>query len=134
MDLGQGQRRWSRALRLLTVGVLAVFGLSACATSPTPIIVPTSPIGFEFPVDCGPIQDATLCRNAVEVAATAKLNPPPIAKVSIRRPRADDDCTKAFHECGPEAIIVVIQSGDTLQDVPLIRLSGGGWVRLDLVR
>lgn len=90
-------------------------------------------MGFAFPVDCGPIQDAALCREAVEVAATAKLDPPPIIEVTLRRPRPDDECTTAFHPCRPDAIIVVIQSGGTLQDVPLVRMADG-WVRLDLVR
>ena len=88
----------------------------------------------DFPVDCGPIQDVALCQKAVEVAATAKLNPPPIADVSIRRPRPDDECAKrVLHPCGPSAVIVVIQSGDTLQDVPLVR-TADGWVLHVLVR
>lgn len=62
-----------------------------------------------------------------------KQNPPPIVDISIRSPRAGDDCLTAFHECGPGSIIVVIQSGDTLQDVPMIRTSAG-WVPLELVR
>ena len=87
-----------------------------------------------FPVDCGPIQDAALCQKAVEVASTAKLNPPPIVAASIRLPVPDDACAKAmYHECGPGSVIVVIQSGDTLQDVALVR-ENDGWDRLDLRR
>lgn len=123
-----------RTLRTPLAAVVAALALSACATPPDPSVTPSQPVAFDFPVDCGPIVDAALCHKAVEVAATAKLNPPPIVEARIRRPRGDDDCTTAFHECGPEAVIVVIQSGDTLQEVPLIPLRGGGWVRLDLVR
>jgi len=38
-----------------------------------------------------------------------------------------------LHPCGSEAVIVAIQSGDVLEDVPLIQ-SADRWVRLDLVR
>lgn len=112
--------------------VIVVLAVAGCTT-----LMPSAPVvsvpAFEFPVDCGPI-DAAKCHSAVEMAATAKLNPPPIAAASIRLPRADDDCTTAFHECGPGSVIVLIQSGDTIQDVPLIPALGGGWVRLDQVR
>ena len=113
--------------------VAATLALSACATSPTPSVAPIPALGFDFPVDCGPIENVALCRKAVEIAATEKRNPPPIAEVRIRLPRADDDCMTWFHECGAGSIMVGIQSGDTVQDVPLIRTSDT-WVPLDLVR
>jgi hypothetical protein len=109
------------------------FGLFGCAPNPTPADASSPPLAADFPVECGPIQDAALCQKAVAVAATAKTNPPRIVAASIRRPREDDDCVDAFHACGPESIVVVIQSGDTLQEIPLVRTSDG-WVRLDLVR
>lgn len=112
---------------------VAVFAMTGCGSSPTASVVSSPPAAFDFPVDCGPINDAARCAKAVEVAAAAKINPPPIADATIRRPRAGDDCLTALHPCGPDAVIVVIQSGDTLQDVALIP-SGGGWVRFDLVR
>lgn len=84
-------------------------------------------------VDCGPVLDLALCRSAVEVAITAQLNPPPIASAQVRRPRDGDDCLTWFHACGPQSVIVTLQSGDTIQDVPLVS-TGSGWVRLDLVR
>lgn len=121
----------------LAAGLAAVC-LVGCATSPSPSPnvsgEPSRPLAFEFPVDCGPLGDGALCEQAVQVALTAKLNPPATAGVTIRRPRADDACATAFRECGPNGVIVTIQSGDTLQEVPLIPLLGGGWVRLDLVR
>jgi hypothetical protein len=84
-------------------------------------------------VDCGPVVDQALCETAVAVAITAQLNPPPIVEARLRPPRPDDDCVTALRPCGADAIIVVLQSGDTIQDVPLIR-TDSGWVRLDLVR
>src|SRR5205809_967814 len=111
--------------------LLSALALVACTVppSPTPLASPASDVEIE----CGPIPEPALCRLAVEVAATAKLNPPPIVAARIRRPAPDDPCANWFHACGPETVIVVIQSGDTLQDVPLIRTTNG-WVRLDLVR
>lgn len=120
-------------LRTWLIAGIAVIVLSACAASPDTSFVPTPALGFNFPIQCGPIQNLILCRKAVEVASTAKLNPPPIAAVTIRRPRADDACATAFRECGPAAVIVTIQSGDTQQEVPLLP-TNGGWVRLDQVR
>ncbi len=103
----------------------------ACTPTPDPSRPPPA---FAFSVECGPIQDASLCRKAIEVASTAKLNPPPISEARIRRPREGDEClTAVFHDCGPDAVIVVIQSGDTLQDVALVR-DGDGWARLDARR
>jgi len=105
------------------VAAVAILALAGCSPS----------LSVDFRVDCGPIPDAVLCREAVDVAATAKLNPPPIVRASIRRPRADDPCATALHPCGPEAVIVTMQSGDTLQDVALVP-SGDGWMRHDLIR
>jgi hypothetical protein len=119
-------------MRRLAVAMVVLVALS-CTTTPSPSVAPSSPAAFDFPVECGPIEDAALCREAVEVAATAKLNPPPIAAVMIRRPRADDDCIQAFRECGPTSVVVTIQSGDTLQEIPLVP-TADGWVRLDLIR
>ena len=112
---------------------IAMLVLSGCAATPTPTAAVAPSLTVDFPVDCGPIQDAALCQKAIDVAATAKLNPPPIVNASIRRPRPDDECTTAFHPCGPEAVVVVIQSGDTLQSVPLVRTSDG-WVLHVLIR
>jgi hypothetical protein len=117
-------------MRLLPL-LLSALGLVACAVAPSP--TPMASTASDVAIECGPIADPALCRIAIEVAVTAKLNPPPMVAAHIRRPDPDDPCTKWFHECGPEAVIVVIQSGDTLQDVPLVRTTGG-WVRLDLVR
>jgi hypothetical protein len=91
------------------------------------------PPGSAVAVDCGPIVDHALCLQAVEVATTAKINPPPVVEATLRRPRPDDDCVHWFHRCGPEGLVVEIQSGNTIQAIPLIR-SDGGWFRLDLVR
>lgn len=113
----------------IIVGLLAVLVLAGCSVVPTaiPSIAPT------VSISCGPVVDEALCHKAVEVAATAKINPPPITAAWIRRPRADDGCTLALQPCGSEAVIVVIQSGDTLQDIPLVP-SADGWIRLDLIR
>jgi hypothetical protein len=84
-------------------------------------------------IECGPVADRALCEKAIVVALSAQLNPPPAASVEIRLPGRGDDCRTWFHPCDDGAVIAVIQSGDTLQDVPLIR-TADGWVRLDLVR
>ena len=115
----------------LIAPLLAILALAGCSVAPTP--APAASLAADVSVECGPIADPALCRMAIEIAATAKINPPPIVEARIRRPDPDDACTEWLHACGPDAIIVVIQSGDTLQDVPLIR-SADGWVRLDLVR
>jgi hypothetical protein len=122
-----------RSITAPIFGALAVFTMSGCGNTPMPSVISSPSAVFEFPVDCGPISDEASCARAVEVAATAKLNPPPIVDATIRRPRAGDDCLTAFRPCGSDAVIVVIQSGDTLQDVALIP-SAGGWVRLDVLR
>lgn len=117
--------------------VRAVLGLglalSACGTPPDPSVVPTTGVGLDFPIECGPIRDVALCQAAIAVALTAKLNPPPVVAATVRRPRADDDCVSAFHPCGPDAIVVTIQSGDTLQEIALVP-SADGWLRFDLIR
>ena len=63
--------------------VIAAFAIWGCTTTPSPSVAPMTSV-FDFPVDCGPIQDAALCDKAVMVAATARLNPPPIAGGWIR--------------------------------------------------
>jgi hypothetical protein len=113
------------------IAPLMAIALAACSVAPSD--VPVAPLDPDVAVDCGPVADPTLCRLAVAVAATAKVNPPPIVAAQIRRPVPDDSCTEWLHACGPDAVIVVIQSGDTLQEIPLVR-SADGWVRLDLVR
>lgn len=118
--------------RTIAAGIM-VLAMLGCGNSPSASDLASPSVTFDFPVDCGPIENPASCTAAVEVAATAKLNPPPIVRATVRRPGAGDDCVTALHPCGPDAVIVVIQSGDTLQDVALIP-SGGGWVRLDLVR
>ena len=115
----------------LVMAATAACAVFACTPTPDPSGPPPA---FGFSVECGPIQDVSLCRKAIEVASTAKLNPPPITAASIRRPRDGDECVTArFHVCGPEAVIVVIQSGDTLQDVALVR-TADSWARLDIRR
>ena len=84
-------------------------------------------------IECGPVVGRELCEKAVAVALTAQLNVPPAALVQLRLPREDDDCRSWFHPCDAGTVIAVIQSGDTLQDVPL-QPTADGWVRLDLVR
>jgi hypothetical protein len=86
------------------------------------------------PIDCGPIADLASCQAAVAVAATEQINAPPIARATLRRPRANDPCAgNPIHPCGPSDIIVTIQSGDTLQDVALVP-AGNGWVLFDSIR
>lgn len=118
-------------MKALAAPLLTAIALAACSLAPSP--VPIVSLAPDISVECGPIADPALCRAAIVVAATAKINPPPIVAAHIRRPAPGDPCTEWLHACGPEAVIVVIQSGDTLQDVPLVR-STDGWVRLDLVR
>ena len=114
---------------LPAASLVVAMGVAGCSIAP-----PSPPV---FPdgmtIECGPVAEAALCENAVAVALTAQLNPVPAAAVEIRLPRKDDDCRTWFHACGAGAVMAVIQSGDTLQDVPLIR-TADGWVRLDLVR
>ncbi len=114
--------------RVLGAAFVGLLSLTGCGLTET-----RASLGAEVAIDCGPVADAALCRDAVAVAATAQLNPPPIVKATLRRPRSDDACATAFHACGPASVIVTIQSGDTLQEVPLVR-TDTGWVRLDLVR
>lgn len=115
------------------IGILALlvafFALAGCSVAPAP---PAS-LAHDVSIECGPIADRELCQKAVDVAATAKINPPPIAAVRIRRPDPSDECTEWFHPCGAGAVIVEIQSGDTIQGVPLVR-TADGWVQLTLVR
>jgi hypothetical protein len=108
---------------------LAVALLAGCSTAPT-----VAPIGPGMVIDCGPVQDAQLCRLAVDAALTRQLNPPPASEVHLRLARPDDECAgRVAHPCGPETVVATIYSGDTLQDVPLAR-TADGWIPFDLVR
>ena len=109
--------------------LVAAFAIGGCSVDPAPI----ASLAPDVSIECGPIADRALCQKAVDVAATAKINPPPIAAVRIRRPNPGDECTEWFHPCGAAAVIVDIQSGDTIQGVPLVR-TADGWVLLTLVR
>ena len=122
------------------IAVLLLVGLAGCSTTPSPETSAAPPVETVAPqflagmaVDCGPVVDTALCEKAVEVALAAQLNPPPAAAVRIRLPGQGDDCRTWFHPCDAGSVIAVIQSGDTLQDVPLIR-TADSWVRLDQVR
>jgi hypothetical protein len=85
-------------------------------------------------IDCGPIPDGESCLIALTVALTAQFNPPPAWELSIRRPNAQDDCAElVVHPCDENGAVVEIRSGDTVQDVPLVRTQDG-WVRHDLIR
>ena len=108
---------------------------SGCSSlgTPTPTTDPGASPASEVSIDCGPIVDRPLCLAAVDIALTAKVNPPPLVSARLRRPDAGDDCRTGFHACGPTAVIVELQSGDVIEAVPLIP-TAGGWVRLDEVR
>ena len=80
-------------------------------------------------LECGPIADRALCVRAAELAATAKVNPPPIVTMRVRRATSEDDCAHWSPPCGVDAVIVGIQSGDTIQEVPLVPRAGN-WVML----
>ena len=127
MDVERRRVRHVTAVRALTAALL----ISGC-TTPTPSpALPTIPAGAT--VDCGPLVDEVLCQTAVQVAITAQRNPPPITKATVRRPAVGDDCVTALRRCDATSVIVVLQSGDTLQRVALITTTDG-WLRLDLVR
>jgi hypothetical protein len=102
--------------------VLAVTGCAAGSES-IPSLAP------DVAVECGPIADRASCVRAAELAATAKLNPPPLVAVSVRRPDPGDPCVEWPQACGADAVIVQLQSGDTIQAVPLVP-SAGGWALL----
>jgi hypothetical protein len=106
---------------------------SAIATASAVIVISAcsqlSPIPADATIECGPVVDPGLCRRAAEVAAQAKINPPPIAAVRLRLPDAGDECTIWARPCGDDAVIVSIQSGDTIQAVPVVR-SADGWTLL----
>jgi len=89
-----------------------------------------SPLPADATIECGPIVDPGLCRRAAEAAATAKINPPPIAAVRIRLPDETDECASWPRPCTDDAVIVNIQSGDTIQAVPVVR-SADGWTLLE---
>jgi len=119
----------------LAVADCAVFRKLGLAISTAWIVLVVSACsqGTAIPADatleCGPIADPGLCRRAAEVAASAKINPPPIAAVRIRLPDASDECASWPRPCGEDAVIVTIQSGDTLQEIPVAR-SADGWALL----
>lgn len=113
----------------LFLAPLALWGCSLGLTPSNPIAT----LGPEASIDCGPITDHASCLQALEVASIAQLNARPIAAATIRRPVPKDDCATAFHPCGANSVIVVIQSGDTLQDVPLT-FANGTWLLLDSIR
>ena len=115
-------------MRKLSVPAIALVGMTIALSCGTPnsTVPPTSNLGFEFPIDCGPITESVLCKEAVRLAASVKSNPPQIAAATLRRPVATDSCSAGLQpRCEPDDVIVVIQSGDTLQEVALIRTSNG---------
>ena len=116
--------------RAKLLGLAMALGLVAvgCSTAPT-----NAPVPPGLTVDCGPVQNPGLCRSAVATVLSAKLNPPAASVVTLRLSTPGDDCRTWFHACETGMVIGVIQSGDTLQDVPIIR-TADGWTRLDLVR
>ena len=116
--------------RALSLALFFAVVVTGCSVAPTASA--TASVDSGVSINCGPIADRRLCEKAVAVAATAKINPPPMVAATLRRPDPSDECTTWFHACGPEAL-VAIQSGDTIQNVPLLR-TADGWVRLDLVR
>jgi hypothetical protein len=113
----------------VAAALVVLLALGGCTAEPKPVVT----LEPGVPVDCGPLVDPADCVRAATVAATAKLNPPPVSAVRIRRPVAGDDCLTQFHPCDADDVIVSIQSGDTLQDVLLARTTNG-WLRLDLIR
>jgi hypothetical protein len=118
-----------RLVRSTAIAVALAASVGAgCSFLAPPVF--TSP---DISLECGPVQDRTLCLKAVEVAATAKINTPPIDAVTIRLPDHGDPCATWLQPCGVESVIVELQSGDTIQAVPLVQTTNG-WVRLDLVR
>lgn len=89
--------------------------------------LPAAALPPEVTIECGPIADRALCRAAAELAASVRSNPPPVVVVRMRLPiRGEDPCTAWANPCRDRSVIVTIQSGDTLQDIPL-RLTGTDW-------
>jgi hypothetical protein len=117
-----------RSVWIVVASLVAMLAIAACSAFP-----PTSSLAPGVSIDCGPIVDRDACASAAGVAVTAKINPPPISAIRIRRPAPGDDCLTQFHPCDSNDVIVSIQSGDTLQDVALKRTTNG-WIRLDLIR
>jgi hypothetical protein len=113
----------------IVAALVAAFAIAGCTAAPSPVVT----LEPGVPIDCGPIVDRQDCVDAATMAATAKINPPPIVRIQIRRPAAGDDCLTGLHPCDAEDVIVEIQSGDTIQDVALTR-SGDRWLRIDLIR
>ena len=111
--------------------LLACVLLAGCSTTPT--ITPIEPDAATV-VDCGPVNDPDLCRLAVGTALTMQLNAPPASEVHLRFARPDDDCwSLGFHPCDGRTVVATIQSGDTIQEVPLVRRDDG-WIPFDLIR
>lgn len=111
----------------LVGGLVVVVGGCSFLGSPSAAL-PTIPADAQ--IDCGALLDQALCRVAVQVAITAQLNPPPIAKATVRRPAVNDDCFAVPHPCSATSVIVTLQSGDTIQEVALIPTTDG-WALLD---
>jgi hypothetical protein len=115
---------------MVLAAFVAVLALAGCSLFRPPT-APISSLPPEVPIECGPITDRALCLKAAELAATAKSNPPPVAGVRIRLPDPEDDsCARWVNPCGDGAIIVDIQSGDTIEGIPLA-LTGSGWFLLE---
>lgn len=114
--------------RLLASGFVVAMAIAACAL-PLPA-APRHALDPAVPIECGPVTERDLCVIAAEVAAAARANSPPVADVTMRLPRPDDDCVGWQPPCGVGTLIVVIQSGDTLQEIPLVR-AGDGWAPLN---
>ena len=110
-------------LAAILVGFFAAAGLLACGATGAPSLAP------DVTVECGLITDRSVCLKAAELAATVRINPPPLVDVRVRRPMGDDACAEWPVACGGNAVIVQLQSGDTIQEVPLIP-SAGGWALL----
>ena len=113
----------------LLLSIVAAIAIAGCSTAP--VVEPVPP---GVTVECGPVREASLCQQAVAVALAAKINPPPAVAVRIRLPAADDECQEWLPPCGDGTVVAEIQSGDTIQTVPLFRLDSGGWTRLELMR
>jgi hypothetical protein len=112
-------------LRAILAGAIALFAVVAC--TPDSAVIPSLPPDVH--VECGPIGDRALCVKAAELAATVKVNAPPIVDVRVRSAGPSDPCVEWLPPCGPDAVIVQIQSGDTVQSIPLVP-SAGTWALL----
>jgi hypothetical protein len=103
--------------------LLAIVG---CGRPVPSSALPSSALGYPF--RCGPVQQIERCQDAIRVAAAGRLNEPPVVGASIRHPRPGDDCLREFlHPCGPEEIVVEVQSGDAVEAIAVVRTSDG-WI------